>query len=111
MSHPRNEYWVVTEGVVSRHVKLDRNKGGGRWLEITAEFAAGSSGSAIFNERGEIVGLVSRVSPIFRGPSTAGDGQPKPEQEGKSTREPYVEMILRRCVPLDAIMQRFQGSL
>jgi hypothetical protein len=77
------------------------------WLEITAEFSGGSSGSGVFNTQGELVGLVSRIHPMFReqeksdrSRKTEGASDP-PESLGG--RLVYPEQILRRCVPIESI--------
>ena len=84
------------------------------WLEITAEFSGGSSGSGVFNSHGELVGLVSCIHPMFREQERSDRSQKpdnqKPDKEGQ-VREPpsgrltYPEQILRRCVPIDSIQK------
>lgn len=105
LSHPSNEFYVLTQGIVSRHVTLTHRRGSSQWLEITAPFGAGSSGSGIFNERGELIGLVSRIQPIFRSPSQIN--APEEGAEARPGRTPYAELILRRCVTLEAIQSCF----
>ncbi len=107
LSNPRNEYFVLTEGVVSRHVQYPPNKGRARWMEITAEFAAGSSGSGVFNDKGQLVGLVSRVQPIIRGPKSDEATSSQKGDSDSSDQVAYAEMILRQCVTLSAIRDRF----
>lgn len=116
LSHPRNEYYVLTEGEVSRYVSFRSRRTSTLWMEITAPFGGGSSGSGIFNDQGEVVGLVSRIHPLYRTPSsgpgrpTEGDSDEEPSRRtGRGT--PYVEMILRRCVPLQSISECFEQEL
>jgi S1-C subfamily serine protease len=103
ISQPHNEYFVLTEGVVSRHVRVSPRQGQTRWLEITAEFAAGSSGSGVFDNEGRLVGLVSRVHPIIRDGNKPDETEPQPSRE----KPAYAEMVLRRCVPVSAILRCF----
>jgi len=105
LSHPSNEFYLLTQGIVSRHVTLTHRRGSSQWLEITAPFGAGSSGSGIFNERGELIGLVSRIQPIFRSPTQIN--APEEGAETRPGRTPYAELILRRCVTLEAIQRCF----
>jgi S1-C subfamily serine protease len=115
LSHPKNQFFVLTQGVVSRHVQ----PGGrlrGEWTEVTADYAAGSSGSGVFNSRGEVVGLVSRNYPIIR-PGVQRSKridikeneieQRKLQPPGGRRSQSFVEMVLRRCVTLNAIRARF----
>ncbi|MBL8890717.1 MAG: trypsin-like peptidase domain-containing protein [Planctomycetaceae bacterium] len=106
LSHPSSEFFVLTQGVVSRHVTLTQRRGKSTWLEVTAPFGAGSSGSGVFDDRGRLIGLVSRISPIFRGAE-----QIAPPAEGEEPRLrsiPYAELILRRCVTTKAIRECFR---
>lgn len=112
MSHPHNEFYVVTTGFASRLTKPTMEGDSNTWLEITAEFSGGSSGSGVFNTQGELVGLVSRIHPMFREQEkssavraagedrSAGVGQGREPGAG---RQYYPEQILRRCVPIESI--------
>lgn len=104
LSHPSSEFYVLTHGIVSRHVTLTQRRGQSQWLEVTAPFGAGSSGSGVFDDHGQLIGLVSRIYPIFRGAEQIGpadDGNPRQ----RST--PYAELILRRCVTVAGIRDCF----
>lgn len=108
LSHPHREYFVLTEGKVSRYV-LDRRRDASTWMEITAEYGAGSSGSAIFNEQGEVVGLVSMVAPLIRHASS-DDRRPRPDRDEEDPERKdadLLELLLKKCVPLSAIRERF----
>ena len=79
-------------------------------MEITAPFGGGSSGAAIFNQRGEVVGLVSRIDPIFREnskPNLPREIDSEQTIDGHPFEKRFVELILRRCVSLDSIQERF----
>lgn len=58
ISHPNDNYFVLTSGVASRYVRDEDHKDT-FWLSVTAEYAKGSSGSPIFNKRDKL--LVSSV--------------------------------------------------
>lgn len=107
MSHPHNEFYVVTTGLVSRFVKPTMTGDRTTWMEITAEFSGGSSGSGVFNAQGELVGLVSRIHPMFRPDDRlAGNGAGSQGQRPEGGKRPeFVEQILRRCVPLESIQK------
>ena len=98
ISNPAGEFFVLTEGSVSRYAKMKNQI----WMEITADFAGGSSGSGVFNDQGEVVGIVSRIHPIIRGKrAVSGD------DKRKRNSQPVAEMILKRCVPLQKIHKCF----
>ena len=106
MSNPSNQFYVMTSGEVSRYSRNRDTKNRRERvvrMEITADFAAGSSGSGVFNADGEVVGLVSRIDPVFRSISV----RTAEAEKGKATQR-YAEMIFRRCVPLDAIHACFK---
>lgn len=128
LSHPSNQFFVLTQGVVSRHVTLQTRRGVEQWMEITADYGAGSSGSGVFNSRGEIIGLVSRNSPIIRDDESKNKPPIESAKHLEPTAEPierqsthqgklkspdyendrsFVELVLRRCVTLEAIRSRF----
>lgn len=109
MSHPHNEFFVVTTGLVSRFVKPTMTVDRTTWMEITAEFSGGSSGSGVFNTDGELVGLVSRIHPMFRPEekSEKDSANSRGSRPDLVKRPEFVEQILRRCVPLESIQNLF----
>lgn len=108
ISHPQSQFYVLTQGVVSRHAKPTLTGDRGTWMEITANFAGGSSGSGVFNARGEVVGLVSRIYPLFR--TSENGAMPTANADQAASFDKYAEMILRRCVPHQALVACFSGS-
>ena len=118
VSHPSGHVYHMTSGEVSRFSLTRTSRSSksqpGVWMEITAEFGQGSSGSAVFNDNGEIVGLVSNIVPLSRkvqpkGPTSTSDTDPPAPSAGQ-TRS-FVELFLRRCVPLTAIKRQFAEPL
>ena len=112
VSHPSREFYVMTKGEVSRYSRIyeTAKKGGtetanqANWMEITADFGAGSSGCGVFNSAGEVVGVASCNKPLTRTEhTTAGSDK-------KVTKSVYVEMMLRRCADLSAIQACFQSN-
>jgi S1-C subfamily serine protease len=106
VSHPAGEYFVMTHGEVSRYVTTNRVRqqnhvASEHWMEITAPFGGGSSGCGVFNENGEVVGLVSRLHPLMR-------SAPSKAMAAESPKRLFVEMLLRRCVPFAAIRDGFE---
>ena len=89
ISHPVGRFYTLTKGVVSRNAIMHRPNGSSKRLYITAEFAKGSSGSPIFNGRGEVVGIVSSTRSIYY-TETAGE-------------QKNLQMVFRNCVPASFI--------
>lgn len=104
VSHPSGEFYVMTKGEVSRYSRTNAKSNPSTWLEITADFGAGSSGSGVFNSAGEVVGIASRIKPLTRTKSTPAHGDKKIVKSG------YLELIVRRCADLSAIKACFQSN-
>lgn len=73
ISHPDSHFYTFTEGHVSRYFLEPANNA--KRIQITAPFARGSSGSGIFNERGEVIGLATFTNTIFYEPKTSKNPQ------------------------------------
>ena len=98
ISNPSGHFFVLTRGEVSRYSRVKEEV----FMEITADFGGGSSGSGVFNDRGEVVGLVSRIFPIFQ--------NTKKRVKGTASTVPYVPMSLKRCVRLQEIHNCFEDQ-
>ena len=81
--------YVYTNGVVSRtFIKESGNPFANR-VEITADFAKGSSGGPIMDDRGNMVAMVSCLHPIFY-----VDQPPTDRQMG-----------IKECIPVSSIVR------
>lgn len=90
VSHPHDRYYSTSTGVVSRFSnQMVRGGKSQNWMEITAKFSQGSSGSGVFNDAGELIGLVSRKDTIF--------------QKGKDGKSRDLNLTIFKCVPLTEI--------
>jgi S1-C subfamily serine protease len=60
ISHPGDLFYVYTQGTVSRYSTLknehDRRE---KWMNITAEYASGSSGGPVLDKYGAVVGMAA----------------------------------------------------
>lgn len=81
ISHPRALFYSYSTGVISRHY-LYHEENSIR-MSITADFAVGSSGGPILNDKGEVVGVVSATMPI------------------PNRKEP--QMILKEIIPVKSL--------
>lgn len=101
LSHPNGQHYVFTSGIVSRYAQVPteetmRTGRGGSSVRmcITADYAKGSSGGPIMNEKGEVVGMVSSTESIYYN-----------EHDGKQEN---LQMVMKFCVPLPLIRQLIQ---
>ena len=64
ISNPDMHFFSLSSGIASRYA-FSRSKPGGKVLEISAEFARGSSGSPVFGNFGEVVGIVASTRSVY----------------------------------------------
>ena len=87
ISTPDNNFFTLSEGVVSRQFVNKRRRGMEpvTMLAITADFAKGSSGGPVFDEFGAVVGIVtSTVSTYY---------------ENNNGRRENLQMVFKHCIP------------
>jgi len=97
ITHPAMHYWCLTQGVVSRHfLEAPRGQDGRRVerLAITADFAKGSSGGPIYNDCGELIGMVTYTQSIYYDTSNG--------------TETNFQMTFKACVPSQSILDLFR---
>ena len=58
VSHPAGRFFSYSRGAATRRHSVRRGRGRTPRLTVTADYARGSSGAAIVNARGEVVGVV-----------------------------------------------------
>jgi serine protease Do len=95
ISNPDGNLFLQTAGRVARYSKSAPrpNKPKVTWMNVTAEYAKGSSGGPVLNEAGEVVGMVCSTRSIHSGSGKAhGD----------------LQMVIRDCVPVAAIRGLFE---
>jgi len=90
LSHPDRCFFTLTRGIVSRYGTIMRERRRVPMLQITAQYAKGSSGGPVLSTAGEVVGMVSSTSSIYYN-----------EDHGKQEN---LQMVLNRCVPAAHIL-------
>jgi serine protease Do len=92
ISHPDRRFYMQTSGEVSRyHQRAARMDDPATvWMNITADYAKGSSGGPVIDEAGAVVGMVSSTQSIYY---NSNNGQPKGP----------LQMVVKNCVPVAAI--------
>jgi len=131
LSHPGDNYYVFTQGHVTRY-STNKNDDGKRekWMGLTAEYAGGSSGSPVLNKYGSVVGMAALTLTIGddaapppkpdRRRLLAGQSPrrlkhqppvaPPPREKGEDKPAPKgsgVQMILKMAVPGPTILRSF----
>jgi S1-C subfamily serine protease len=86
ISHPDGMFYYYSKGMVSLY---DRLKGKPRmeWMAISADYARGSSGAAVLNDSGEVVGMVASTITI----------------NYNREKETNPQMVVGLCAPVEAI--------
>lgn len=95
LAHPHGKLFFMTEGIVNRNVTERRSEFNGRpvaVMQISAEYAVGSSGGPIIDERGNLVGMVSRTETLY----------------GDQEAQRNYQMTLKSTVPVKTIREKFE---
>jgi len=93
ISHPDNRYYSVTTGVISRYYYEKIQAKAVRRVAVTADFAGGSSGCPVLDQRGNVVGMVVRTSSLYA--------------EGMDEKHDHLQMVVKSCVSSDVILELF----
>ena len=88
ISNPSNNYYAFTSGIISRYFKIyGKEKKLVDRMAITADFAGGSSGAAIFGEKGNVIGMVTATRSLTSG------------------KKKNLQMVIKMCVPAKSILK------
>lgn len=85
ISHPHSSFYVMTQGTIARYCL---EKGTPR-MQITADYAIGSSGGPVLNAAGAVVGMVASTQTIY---ADRHHGEPG-----------NLQMVVKLCVPCSSI--------
>ncbi len=89
VSHPDSHFFTLTRGHISRRYLTPRGKT--PRLQITADFARGSSGSGIFDRFGRLVGLAVSTNSIH--------------YHEAADRKKNLQMVAKSGVPVETILR------
>lgn len=96
MSHPEEHFYLLTTGVVGRHTVWREAKGDAHFMTISADFAKGSSGCPVFDERGVVVGIVNNTESIYY------------DDDGKR-RQVDLQMVVKNATP-SSVLRHLVGQ-
>jgi S1-C subfamily serine protease len=96
ISHPNSNFYMLTRGIVSRYAARKKEGQDVRVMDITADFARGSSGGPVLDSRGAVVGFVASTASIYYKVT-------KEKQEN-------LQMVFKHCVPSEVIVRLTGGE-
>lgn len=99
MSNPDNSAGYLSEGIVARYSRERTPRSEGAvWMQITADYAKGSSGGPILDACGNVVGLVSSTNSVYY------------DEGGRGGLAPTnLQMVRHNCVPARSIVDLTQA--
>lgn len=110
LGHPGDRYFTFTQGHVARFTKTKDEAGTtSRWIAVTADYAAGSSGSPVLDRRGAVVGMAALTESLESGvePGPEPKADDKKADEKKPEPAPALgslqQMVVKLAVPASAI--------
>lgn len=89
VSHPDGHFYTLTKGYVARKYLTPEQKT--PMLQITADFAKGSSGAGIFNARGELAGIATSTSSIY--------------YDGSEESPANLQMVIKSGIPASSLRE------
>ena len=105
LSHPDNAFYSLTEGILSRYLVSRADGKATTMLSTTADFAVGSSGGPLFDDCGNVIGMVASTSSVYSGPG-ADSGKAPAGDAGDSGGDTHdLQMVLKLCVPSSDILK------
>jgi len=99
-SHPASSFGCISEGIITRYFKMNEtDRKGAVFMQITADYARGSSGGPILDPYGNAVGMVASTSPVF-------SATPSPHSAVKDTKPvtPSQQMVRHNCATARALL-------
>lgn len=97
ITHPDGRFYTYTSGEISRlFMEPHRDGPPVKRIQITAEYAKGSSGGPILNDQGQVVALVTTTESVYY-----------TEQDGKQEN---LQMVFYNCVSFESILDLMQKA-
>lgn len=102
LSHPGDQFYLFTQGHVSRYSQNLRDDGQlERWLNLTADYGAGSSGAPVLNRFGVVVGMAAMTVSVDSPDEPMPELKPMPPAKTRSRsqgpRGPFLRQRTTRA--------------
>jgi S1-C subfamily serine protease len=97
MSHPEDRFFLLSIGYVARHTLWRTEAGVQAFMSITADFAKGSSGCPVLDERGAVVGIVNNTESIYY------------EDDGHR-KQLDLQMVVKNATPSWTVLPMIEGA-
>lgn len=95
ISHPARRFYTFTDGMVSRYFEIRHQGQAVPMMSITADYARGSSGGPVFDDGGNVIGLVARTESMYY------------SVEDRVQRD--LQMVIKQCVPARSLLDRIDS--
>ena len=109
ISHPVNQFFHLSRGYVSRYT-FDQGR---PRMTITADFARGSSGSPIFDEDGNVAGVISATRSIVYNTVPLKTDKEGNVSVGRNRGNLFLsmnhQMTLKFCVPSSSVLKLIES--
>ncbi len=103
-SHPANSFGFISEGVIARYFHMNEpERNGSVFMQITADYARGSSGGPVLDAFGNAVGMVASTSPVFAATTPLHGASKDPKDTKPAT--PSQQMVRHNCATARAIIE------
>lgn len=89
ISHPDGRYYTLSAGIVARYHPVHRAGAHPAAMSITADYARGSSGAAVLDRSGAVVGICATTSSIY--------------YEEQAGVQKNLQMVVKDCTPVSAV--------
>lgn len=91
ISHPDHHFYVMTQGTIARYcTSVDPKSPAATYMQITADFAKGSSGAPVFDSHGCVVGMVASTASVY--------------YDEENGQQKNLQMVFKQCIPAGRIL-------
>lgn len=105
LGHPGNHLFTFTQGHVTRYSKDKTDAGVERWMNVTADYAQGSSGGPVVDRFGNVIGMAALTVNLDAVDEPVVDPKDKAKLKPEDAPPPAsaLQMVVKLTVPVTAI--------